>query len=411
MLLKSVAGCLVAVAIAGCVDEPNLGSTQGLTFEEFKARTYREPGTGLYILDWDTPIRGDEQLYQVWESTQQGALAVYNINGQDIIWDATQRKNLTYCISSTFGTNKQAVIDAMAKASDQGWEKFADVNWTYVPAQDANCVASNTNVMFDVNPVNSNGEYLARSFFPNSARADRNVLIDNTVFTAGGTGGVPFANILAHELGHTIGFRHEHIRPEANATQCAEDNQFRGLTTYDSASVMHYPQCNGTSQDLSFTTRDQQGVAALYGAPKTNTSPMTQVTAPADGATVGPNFDVSASIIDTDLTKAELAVDGAVKGSLTAAPFTFHVTNLSLGSHKLDITATDATGQKTTQSITVIVAAGGGGGGGGTGSGGGTGQGGVDDTNVYGGCDATGGSAGGLLALVGLAGLVRRRRF
>ena len=406
-------GALLTVMVAACVDEPNLGSTQGMTFEEFKARTYREPGTGIYVLDWDTPVVGDDQLYQVWEATQvHGALAVFNINGQDIIWSATQRKQLTYCISNTFNGNKQTVIDAMAKASDLGWEKMADVNYTYVPGQDANCNAQNTQVMFDVNPVNANGQYLARSFFPNTGRAERNVLIDNTAFQPGGTGGVALANILGHELGHTLGFRHEHIRPEANATQCVEDNQFRGVTTYDSASVMHYPQCNGTSQDLSFTQRDKDGVVAIYGAPLNNMSPMTQVTAPSENATVGPTFDVVATIMDTDLTKAELAIDGALKDTLTAAPFTFHVSSLSLGAHTLEVTATDGAGQKSTQTIHVTVSQNGGGGNGsGSGTGGGTGTGdGADDQTVYGGCDATGGGAGGLLALIAFIGLVRRRR-
>src|SRR6188472_3992397 len=119
MRLKLLAGALLTLATAaGCVDEPNYGSTQGLTFEQFKARTYREPGSGIYVLDWDTAVSRDEQLYQIWEATQQGALAVYNINGQDIIWSATQRKALTYCVSNTFGANKQAVIDAMKAASD-----------------------------------------------------------------------------------------------------------------------------------------------------------------------------------------------------------------------------------------------------------------------------------------------------
>lgn len=415
MVSKLLSGVLLAAAVTGCVDEPNLSSNAGLTFEQFKARTYREPGSGLYILDWDTAVSGDEQLYQVWEATQQGALAVYNINGQDIIWSATQRKALTYCISNTFGTNKQAVIDAMKAASDNGWEKFADVNYTYDATQDANCNAQNTTVMFDVNPVNSNGQYLARSFFPNSTRAERNVLIDNTVFTAGGTGGISLGNILSHELGHTLGFRHEHIRPEANATQCAEDNQFRGVTTYDSASVMHYPQCNGTSNTLAFTTKDQQGVVSIYGPPATNTSPMATINQPMDGATVAPTFDVEASVVDSDLVKAELSLDGSVKGTLMAAPFTFHLTNVALGAHTIQIKATDATNQTTVKTLSVTVAANGGGGNG-TGSGGGTGTGtngtagGVDDNDVVGGCDATGGGAGGVLLLIGLAGLVRRRR-
>jgi hypothetical protein len=29
---------------------------------------------------------------------------------------------------------------------------------------------------------------------------------------------------------------------------------------------MHYPQCNGTSDDLSMTDTDRAGVRALYGS-------------------------------------------------------------------------------------------------------------------------------------------------
>lgn len=409
---------LASASLLGCVDQPNLSSTGGLSFEEFKARMYREPSTGLYVIDWDTVVSGDGALREVWEATQQGALAVYSINGQDIVWSATQKKQLTYCISNTFGANKSAVIAAMAAASDTGWEKMADVNFTYVPGQDGNCTAQNANVMFDVNPVNANGQYLARSFFPNSPRSERNVLIDNTAFQPGGTGGISLGNILAHELGHTLGFRHEHIRPEANAAQCAEDNQFRGLTTYDSASVMHYPQCNGTSTTLAFTQKDKDGVVLLYGPPLTNPSPMTQVTSPANGATVGASFDVEAQIVDADLVKVELSIDGTLTSTLETAPFTFHVANLAVGPHALQIKATDGAGQATTQTINVTVAANDGGDGNGSGSGDGSGTGNGDDVNgigddVYGGCTAAGGSSASLASfafLVGLVGIVRRRR-
>jgi uncharacterized protein (TIGR03382 family) len=415
-LPRGLAITAALAASAGCVDQPDdlrLSSTAGLTFEEFKARTYREPASGLYVLDWDTPVSGDAELYRIWESTVQGALAVYTANGQDVKWDANQRKNLTYCISNNFGANKQAVIDAMRTASDAGWERFADVNFTYVPAQDGNCTAANPNVLFDVNPVNANGQYLARAFFPNSPRGERNVLIDNVAFQPGGTGGVPLTNILAHELGHTLGFRHEHIRPEANATGCIEDDQFRGLTTYDSASVMHYPQCNGTATNLAFTQRDQQGVVALYGSPVTSSSPVTQVNFPLDGDTVGQSFEVDAAIVDTDLVKAELFVDGMLKQTLMSPPFTFRVSNIALGMHEIEVRATDGAGQTANRTLMVTVTENGPG----TGSGGGPGLGGEGVPNgigeqVSGGCNAagSGGVAGVLLALLGLVGLVRRRR-
>ena len=410
--MKSLFGLCTTLSLLGCVDQPdeNLSSTAGISFEAFKARAYKEPGTNIYVINGDIPISGEAKLYEHWQSMQQGALAVMTEGGVDVKWNATVRKNLTYCVSNNFGANKQTVIDAMRVASDMGWEKFADINFVYVPAQDANCTAANTNVLFDVNPVNAGGQYLMRAFFPNSPRGERNVLIDTTAFQPGGTGGAPFANIVAHELGHALGFRHEHIRPEAGAGQCLEDNAFRGLTTYDSASVMHYPQCNGTSQTLAFTTRDQQGVLGLYGAPLNNPSPMTQVTSPANNATVPPSFAVEASVVDTDLTKAELYIDNMLYATLMAAPFTFQVNGLALGAHTLEIRATDSAGQTAMQTINITVANTGGGSGSGSGSGGeGGGEGGVGDGDVYGGCST--GTGGGLaLALVALAGIVRRRR-
>ena len=103
--------------------------------------------------------------------------------------------------------------------------------------------------------------FIARAFFPSSPDARRNIMVNPVSLLT--TPDWPPGNILGHELGHTLGFRHEHTRPEAGI--CFEDLSWRPLTDYDSASIMHYPQCNGTSTDLSFTDTDAEGVAALYG--------------------------------------------------------------------------------------------------------------------------------------------------
>ena len=238
-------------------------SMQNLSFEEFKARyIYQEPwADGVYIFNGDTPVANEKQLYEIYELfLNANALIVNRVGGADDRWGATQALNLTYCISNNFGSRKNQVISAMASATENGWENFANVNFTYDSSQDANCTASNTNVVFDVRPV-SGQSYAARAFFPSYSRSQRNILIDSTAFTAS----VPLSGILGHEVGHTLGFRHEHTRPEAGT--CFEDNNWRALTQYDSASIMHYPQCNGSSNTLAFTALDAAGAESLYGAP------------------------------------------------------------------------------------------------------------------------------------------------
>ena len=263
----------MAVASTGCVGEAVAPSenvdTAGLSWEEFQANVFQEPESGMYIVDRDIPIEGIKNLREFYDhNVRAGALIVNRVGSADDKWNDTQKLNLTYCVSSTFGSNKAAVVSAMASAT-AAWTAAANVKFVYVSAQDSNCTKSNANVVFDVNPVNVNGQYLARAFFPSNARSARNVLIDNTAFSTSGS--PTLTGILRHELGHTIGFRHEHTRPEALAAgvnDCFEDNAWRSLSTYDGSSVMHYPQCNGTGDwSLTLTAKDKSGAAALYGAP------------------------------------------------------------------------------------------------------------------------------------------------
>ncbi|MGN6107347.1 MAG: M57 family metalloprotease [Kofleriaceae bacterium] len=250
---------LVGCAMGG--EEEDLSTNQGESWEEFYARTYRENWDGgHFIVNGDVAIKDEKQLREFYDSLQQGGLIVNRAGGADDKWNDTVKLNLTYCISNNFGSNKSRVVTAMQQAT-AGWTSRGNVKFVYVSAQDANCTASNTTVLFNVRQV-SGQPYLARAFFPSSSRASREVLIDTSSF---GNVGWPLQNIVGHELGHALGFRHEHTRPEAGT--CFEDNNWRPLTPYDSASIMHYPQCNGTSSNLDWSARDAQGIAALYGAP------------------------------------------------------------------------------------------------------------------------------------------------
>jgi serralysin len=258
-----------AVMATGCVaenvepDEIENVEAAGMSWDEFMSVVYQEPDTGVYIVNGDELIetRADLEKFYV-EHVQQGGLAVLTSGGTPVKWDAATAYNITYCVSTGFGSRYSAVVSAMNTAAN-GWEGAAHINFVHKTDQDSSCSSRNKNVIFDVSPVNVGGRYLARAFFPNTSRSARNVLIDNSAFSPGAPG---LDGILRHELGHTLGFRHEHTRPEAGA--CFEDNNWQALTAYDSSSTMHYPQCNGTNTwNLSITTKDKQGAAALYGAP------------------------------------------------------------------------------------------------------------------------------------------------
>ena len=256
---------IAAAQLGGCVvgedTEPQTSTNQAPSWEEFRAGVYQEDfDDGHFIVNGDIAVPNEKQLYEFWEGLQQGALIVNRRGGADDKWSDTAKLNITYCISTNFGSNRTRMVNAMNAATAK-WESLGNVNFVHVTSQDSNCNASNQNVVFDVRQV-SGQSYLARAFFPSSSRSSRNVLVDTSSF---GNVGWPLENIIGHELGHVLGFRHEHTRPEAGT--CFEDNNWRALTPYDSASIMHYPQCNGTSNNLNWSTRDAQGIVALYGAP------------------------------------------------------------------------------------------------------------------------------------------------
>jgi len=272
--------CVLAVCTAGlvgCQSGDQLGSTLDKpSFEEFVASVYQESQSGLYIVDWDVPVASVEGLRPYYDRLySDGALTVHQENGEDVLWDNTQKYQLTYCVSTSFGDRHKEVITAMADATAD-WMGAGDVRFIHDASQDGNCTASNESVLFDVNP-SSDGQFIARAFFPNSPRDQRNVLIDDSAFNVPSDSAITVHNVLVHELGHALGFRHEHVHAaimdipfEAWFNCLLEgfiDSNYRLVGEYDKDSTMHYPQCGGTS-DLSLSANDATVMEQLYGPPK-----------------------------------------------------------------------------------------------------------------------------------------------
>lgn len=303
-----------------------------LSFEEFKGTVYKEPFEGgKWIVNGDVAIADEKQLEEFYEKNVKppqpmtGLFVINQIGGLDDKWNNTLKKQLTYCVSTAFGGRHPDVVAQMASAASE-WEKHGDLDFIHVPAQDGSCDANNANVVFDVRPVNVNGQYLARAFFPNESRSQRNVLIDESSFELDPAGKLQLVGILRHELGHTIGARHEHTRPESG--KCFEDSDWRPLTNYDAFSVMHYPQCNGLGDwSLVLTTKDKNGVACAYGPAAGFTLDPTQVNDPSRCATTTPVAPVggqptTASFAAQTVAKNEMKQYGpfpAAAGSLMEA--------------------------------------------------------------------------------------------
>ncbi|HEX8433861.1 M57 family metalloprotease [Archangium sp.] len=267
--MKKVLSLVVFALACGPIEK----APQGETWEQFEKRATRVvDGQVMYMVEWDLAVSHDELRAYYDANIAAGdsserlgkagqPLIVNRVNGSDDIWNSTQRHNLRYCVSNEFGSLKDRVRSEMWAAT-AAWEGAANVRFVYDAAQDGNCTNANPNVLFSVRPWTSDG---ACAFFPvRGGCVHRTLVINYQSFPNNWTIG-----ILRHELGHVLGFRHEHIRPE-NGSCGTEDSSWRVVTSYDRPSIMHYPQCNGVTSTWAspwlLTALDRQGAASLYGA-------------------------------------------------------------------------------------------------------------------------------------------------
>jgi hypothetical protein len=202
------------------------------------------------------------------------------VNGRMARW--RKGKVLTYCVNlASFDGNDteyQAVV-AAAQQATRDWQALCGVQFQHLVEYDNGVPLGREAPLFDIVRDPQPGNLLALAFFPPDPPARRHIFVFNGFFDndANLYGRV---GVMRHELGHVLGFRHEHIRKGAPAS-CAPytvhdspDNAMP-VTKYDHKSVMHYI-CPGMPTDNAewvFTNFDRVGAQKVYGAPDGSNQP------------------------------------------------------------------------------------------------------------------------------------------
>lgn len=239
------------------------------SFDEYVAASavQNESGT-YYIVEGDILLSDVEQLRTFYD-------AMYGDREKSIVnlvGGAFDRRDpptgIRYCFSGGWGQPNGSYtapalgpVQANIEQAMRGWEAVANVKFEHRANLDGvGCNNSGANPGVDFTITHYPNASTAKGPFPSNAWAGQQLQVPTT----------GISRLLAiHEIGHTIGLRHEHIHSGATP-QCPEDTSFRELTAFDTNSCMKYSNCAtlpGVINGTEISAFDAIGIREVYGAP------------------------------------------------------------------------------------------------------------------------------------------------
>lgn len=194
-------------------------------------------------------------------------------------WSDYVKLDITYCVDSRFGVNRDRVVNAMAAATAD-WSQDVQVAFRYLPDTSNDCwtwteprLRILTGASYRCKEANGTTyQYEPRTTCPDGSTPD---IVPNSggmnpttqtarlslIYLTATASASELLSTVKHELGHVLGFDHE----DANLN-CSTNHQSGSvaLTAPDSQSIMLTSNCPLPTPSV-LSTLDRQGAGILYG--------------------------------------------------------------------------------------------------------------------------------------------------
>lgn len=226
-------------------------------------------GSGFYLVEGDILISRGEIVSYLENRQPRGPneppteapvskeLIVNVIDGQYDYLKTENDRSLKYVIDRGSFRSSQEADATLAKfqMGAQAWvEACKECGVSF------SLVENSSDASFVVAYVHDVDGPIARAFFPSYPKDLWRLEVFPDYFS--NTLSFDPVGVMRHEIGHILGFRHEHI---GNIPGCfAEGGTYQPITPYTPNSVMHYMCGEGGSFDLALRDTDVEGFRCLY---------------------------------------------------------------------------------------------------------------------------------------------------